>query len=181
MKASAASFKALSALAYVFFQLSGSGSTIRLAEPGCGGLTPYPPYLPGTMLIACTLLPRKVIDTPASQAATIPHPRPALPAAASKATEATRRRTPVSCRSANGGVQVTRGKKYALLFHPPEPPPITAAAAHRREAHPAPHEAIARRARCKPNVHFRRGAPHRPKRAPAYLGSDGIVRIGTGF
>src|SRR5262249_15186939 len=50
------SARALSALANVFFHPSGMGSTIRLAEPGRGGLTPYPPYLPGTMAIAKILL-----------------------------------------------------------------------------------------------------------------------------
>ena len=32
------------------------GSTMRLAEPGRGGLTPYPPYLPGIMAITEILL-----------------------------------------------------------------------------------------------------------------------------
>src|SRR5712691_5080497 len=50
------SAKAFSALAYVFFHPSGIGSTILLAEPGRGGLTPYPPYLPGMMAIVETLL-----------------------------------------------------------------------------------------------------------------------------
>src|SRR5262245_4257899 len=50
------SSRAFAALAYTFFQPSGIGSTILLAEPGRGGLTPYPPYLPGTMAIAGTLL-----------------------------------------------------------------------------------------------------------------------------
>src|SRR5713101_2935310 len=50
------SAKAFSALAYVFFQPSGIGSTSLLAEPGRGGLTPYPPYLPGMMAIMETLL-----------------------------------------------------------------------------------------------------------------------------
>src|SRR6267142_1722559 len=63
------SAKALSALAEVFFQPSGIGSTILLADPGRSGLTPYPPYLPGMMLIAHALLPLKFIDTPTSQAA----------------------------------------------------------------------------------------------------------------
>src|SRR5262245_21508818 len=31
------------------------GSTIRLAEPGRGGRTPYPPYLPGMIVIAANL------------------------------------------------------------------------------------------------------------------------------
>src|SRR5207244_11741238 len=50
------SAKALSARASVFFHPSGLGSTMRLAEPGRGGLTPYPPYLPGTMAITEILL-----------------------------------------------------------------------------------------------------------------------------
>src|SRR5262245_50760008 len=50
------SAKALSALAYVFFHPSGMGSTMRLAEPGRGGLMPYPPYLPGMMAIVGILL-----------------------------------------------------------------------------------------------------------------------------
>src|SRR5262245_51657602 len=37
---------------------TGMGTTMRLAEPGRGGLTPYPPYLPGIMAIAEILLRR---------------------------------------------------------------------------------------------------------------------------
>jgi hypothetical protein len=53
-----------------------SPPTIRLADPGRGGLTPYPPYLPGMMLIddpscgesSSTHLQAKL------QAATVPYP-----------------------------------------------------------------------------------------------------------
>src|SRR5262249_5452765 len=50
------SASALSALAYVFFQPAGMASTMRLADAGRGGLTPYPPYLLGIMAIAEILL-----------------------------------------------------------------------------------------------------------------------------
>jgi hypothetical protein len=56
-------------LALTALLLKSSKRTILLADPGRGGLTPYPPYLPGMMLIASILLPLKFIDTPTGQAA----------------------------------------------------------------------------------------------------------------